>query len=76
MTTGERLQHVIARKFKGKNQGEVADALGVPPGTLSEWLNDKYEPSLQSLRNVAEKCDVTVASLIGDERAAKTGKAS
>jgi transcriptional regulator with XRE-family HTH domain len=75
VTTAQCLKRVIERKLKGKSQAEVAEFLAVPPGTLSEWLSDKYEPSLQSLRNVADKLDVTVASLIGDARAAK-GKAS
>ena len=75
VTTGENLQRVIDRKFKGKTQGEVADFLGVPPGNLSEWLNDKYEPSLQSLRNVASKLGVSVASLIGDKRAPRLSRA-
>lgn len=46
--------------------GEAARQLGVPPGNLSEWLNDKYEPSLASLRDLAEHLDCSVASLIGD----------
>lgn len=78
MTTGERLQNAIDRrpKLKGRPQYEVAEFLGVPPGTLSEWLNDKYEPSLESLRHVADKLGVAVASLIGDVRARKTERAS
>lgn len=49
---------------------KIAERLGVPPGNLSEWLNDKYEPSVGSLRKLAEKLDCSVASLIGDEAAA------
>jgi transcriptional regulator with XRE-family HTH domain len=78
VTTGELLRDAIERKpkLKDKTQYEVAEYLDVPPGTLSEWLSGKYEPSLESLRNVAKRLDVTVASLIGNERAAKAGKAS
>lgn len=76
MTTGELLKHAIDRKpkLKDKAQYEVAEYLDVPPGTLSEWLSGQYEPSLESLRKIAKKLDVTVASLIGSERA--KGKAS
>jgi transcriptional regulator with XRE-family HTH domain len=71
VTTGERLQRAITRKFgKEAKQVKVAEALGVPPGNLSEWLNDKYEPGLASLRHLAEGLDCSVASLIGDEEAA------
>ena len=48
-------------------QGVVAEKLGVPPGNLSEWLNDKYEPTLGSLRHLADRLDCSIASLIGDE---------
>ena len=50
VTTGQRLQRAIARKFGTKmSQGKVAEQLKVPKGTLSEWLNDKYEPRVQQL---------------------------
>lgn len=68
MTTGERLRKAIARKY-GKNvsQAKAAAQLGVPPGNLSEWLNDKYEPTLPSLRHMADQLGCSVTSLIGDE---------
>ncbi len=69
MTTGERLQRIIDKKLPGRTQLEVAKYLDVAPGTLSEWLTEKYEPSLESLRNIAGKMTCTVASLIGDEKA-------
>lgn len=69
MTTGERLQRAIKRKFGDISQAKVAEKLGVPPGNLSEWLNDKYEPTLGSLRDLASGLSCSVASLIGDEAA-------
>ncbi len=68
MTTGERIRRAIKRKFGDEmKQGVVAERLGVPPGNLSEWLNDKYEPTLGSLRQLADALSCSVNSLIGDE---------
>ncbi len=69
VTTGERLQYVIGKKLPGRTQLEVAKYLEVAPGTLSEWLTEKYEPSLESLRNLAGRLRCSVASLIGNESA-------
>lgn len=70
MTTGERLKRAMARKKLDQlSQAEAARFLDVPPGTLSEWLNDKYEPSLESLRKLSDKLGCSVAALIGSERA-------
>jgi transcriptional regulator with XRE-family HTH domain len=69
VTTGDRLQRVIDKRFPDHSQAEVARELKVAPGTLSEWLNDKYEPSLESLRHLADKLGCAVASLIGESRA-------
>ncbi len=74
MTTAELIQQRIDKKYPDLNQGEIAEKLEVAPGTLSEWLNGRYEPSLDSLRALAGKLRCRVASLIGDETAA--GKAS
>lgn len=76
VTTAERIARAITRKFgKEMRQFEIAERLGVPPGTLSEWLNGKYEPTLDSLRALSVHLDCSAASLVGDEPVAK-GKAS
>lgn len=69
MTTGEKLRRAIKRQFGEISQAKAAEKLEVPPGNLSEWLNDKYEPSLGSLRGLAEKLTCSVAALVGDEAA-------
>lgn len=75
MTTADRLHRAIARKFgKDARRFRIAEQLGVPPGTLSEWLSGKYEPTLDSLRALSVRLDCPVASLVGDEPA--RGKAS
>jgi transcriptional regulator with XRE-family HTH domain len=68
MTTGELLRAAIEAKWPDKTQGEIADLLHVPAGTLSEWLGDKYEPSLESMRQLARRLSKDVASLIGTKR--------
>lgn len=51
------------------SQAKVAEELDVPPGNLSEWLNDKYEPTLDSLRKLARGLKCSAASLVGDKAA-------
>ena len=67
VTTGERIKRAIARKYGKISQAKAAALLQVPEGNLSEWLNDKYEPTVPSLRRMAEHLDCTIATLIGDE---------
>jgi transcriptional regulator with XRE-family HTH domain len=69
VTTGERIRRAIKRRYGDISQTKVAEKLEVPTGNLSEWLNDKYEPTLDSLRWLADKLSCSVASLIGDEAA-------
>lgn len=68
VTTGDKIRRAIERKFGEKiSQNEAARRIGVPTGTLSEWLSGAYEPTLASLRWVAEQCECSVTSLVGDE---------
>lgn len=67
MTTGEKIRRAIRRKYGEVTQGEAAQRLEVPAGTLSEWLSGKYEPTLGSLRSLAERLECSVTSLVGDE---------
>lgn len=69
MTTGEKLRRAIKREFGDMSQAKVAEELDVPPGNLSEWLNDKYEPTLDSLRKLARGLKCSAASLVGDKAA-------
>lgn len=66
MTTGEKLRRAIGKKFGEVSQAEAARRLGVPPGNLSEWLSGKYEPTLSTLRTLAEGLTCNVTSLVGD----------
>lgn len=77
MTTADKLRRAIERKF-GKfsqskfgelSQAKVAQRLEIPAGTLSEYLTGKYEPTLGSLRGIAEHLDCSLTSLVGDEAA-------
>lgn len=52
VTLGVRLY--MARKKAGLEQEEVAKAIGVSRGTISNWERDKGEPRLSHLRRLAE----------------------
>ncbi len=68
VTLGQRLRLLI--KEKRMKQKEIGEALGVKLSTLSGYINDKREPTLASLKEMAGYFNVTVDFLIGysDER--------
>jgi transcriptional regulator with XRE-family HTH domain len=47
-TKGDRMKRSI--KVAGLSRGEMAEYLGVEPTTVSTWMNDRIEPSTQTLR--------------------------
>ena len=67
MTTGERLRAILKRKYDGESQASIAEHLEIPPATLSEWLNEKFEPTLESIRELAARIPCKMSDLIGDE---------
>ena len=56
------------RLLKGLRQQDLCNALGVTQGTLSGWENQKHQPDLSMLRQLAELFDVSVSDVIGEER--------
>lgn len=70
VTTGEKIRRAIARKYGTRvTQRSAAANLNIPFTTLCEWLGDKYEPSVGSLRKIAAELGCNASSLIGDEAA-------
>ena len=64
---GERLKAV--RKSMKLTQVEFSNMLGVSKQTVSNWENDEAVPSIELLKKIAEKCDVTSDYLLElDER--------
>ena len=53
------------RKQKGLTQKELADLLHVTSQAVSRWENGDVEPSVDTISNMAEICEVTTDEIIG-----------
>jgi transcriptional regulator with XRE-family HTH domain len=65
-TMGERLKRL--REAAGLSQPQLAQATGVPVGSLRQWEQDRRLPSLQGFITVADGLGVSL-----DELAGRTG---
>lgn len=54
------------REAKNIKQVELADALGVTQGTISQWESGISNPSIDKLKKLAAELDCTIDELIGD----------
>lgn len=63
MNYGERLR--LCREKKGLTQKFVAEKIGVKNNTLHGYESGKYEPSFETLVNLANLYDVTTDYLLG-----------
>lgn len=63
----DRLDTLIAEKKQesGLNHKEIAAALGIGDGTLSEWCSDNKTASIDALPKIAEYFNVSADWLIG-----------
>lgn len=63
----ERL--VELRNAKGLSQRDLADMIGVPPGTLAMWEKGKRNPKEESIENLAKalSCDINYLKGISDK---------
>lgn len=73
MTLGKRL-HAL-RKKKRVTLKEMAKAIGVSIGAISEWEKDKNEPNPVNRKKAAEYLGVTEAELMGGPHADKLHEA-
>lgn len=65
-TFSERLSDLVNEKANsGHKQKEVAAAIGVGSGTLSEWCSDQKTPTIDALPKIAAYFDVSSDWLIG-----------
>lgn len=62
-TLGSRLQLLI--KESGLDQQEISEKINIKRSTLSGYIHDKREPSLEGLMKLADFFHVTVEYLIG-----------
>jgi len=53
-----------ARKAAGATQAALAQHLGVTVAAVAHWENGRREPSVKTLRAIAEALGVKVAALI------------
>lgn len=57
------------REKAGISQGELAKAMGVTQGAVSQWENGMSHPKIPLLKRLAETLGVTVDELISKETA-------
>ena len=58
------------KEYRGLNkmtQKDIAEILGVEPATISKYEAGTIEPSIESLKRLAETFNITVDELIKDE---------
>ena len=65
MTLSEKI--AIVRKARRFTQEELGDKVGVSRQTVSSWEKGEYEPTLDSVRAIAEVLDVSYDTLLNDK---------
>lgn len=63
MTLANRIKH--ARSIKNYTQKDLARLINVKPTTVSGWELGRNEPSIDTLKNIANKLDVSFDYLAG-----------
>lgn len=54
---------------RGVKQVELANAVNVPPTTVSGWFRGAHYPDLEKLMEICDYLDMAVGDLLGDTRA-------
>ena len=62
---GERVKQEL--KMQNKKQVDLAKHLSVQKSTLSEWLNDRNEPPMKTIVDIALYLNVSTDYLLGIE---------
>lgn len=63
MTVGEKIR--ARRKYLGMSQESLADKAGVSALTVVRVENGRYEPRIETLRNLSEALSVPINELLG-----------
>lgn len=63
MTTGARIRS--ARQKAGITQAELAQKLGIPYQSVSQWERDTRNPKIETLQRIADALDTPVEVLLG-----------
>lgn len=64
MNIGSKIKEY--RESKKMTQKEIAQILGVEPGTISKYESGMIEPNIESLKKLAETFEITVDELISE----------
>ncbi len=67
--TINRLKVVLAEK--GRTNKWLAEQLGKTDMTVSRWVQNKSQPSLEQLVNIAQVLDIEVKDLINEKKEIK-----
>lgn len=62
-TLGERIRR--RRREKGWTQGELARRVGIKPSRISKYENGTYQPSLATVKAIADALGTTTDHLLG-----------
>ena len=65
MSIGNKIKEY--REKNNMTQKEIAEILGVEPGTISKYESGMIEPNIESLKRLADTFNITVDELIKDE---------
>lgn len=66
MTLGKKIQFL--RNKKDWSQKELADKLGIAPGTIQQYEADKREPKLEMINKIAKVFNVQVSILVDNNK--------
>lgn len=70
MQFGEKLKEL--RSTNGMTQKDLAEKINISPQAVSRWEKNEVEPSLETLRRLAEIFDVSMDDLFGKEKKQET----
>ena len=61
-TIGQRIKEL--REQRGLTQDELGKKIGVEPGVISNYENDKYKPSADTIIQLAKSLEITTDNLL------------
>ena len=70
-TLAKNLAHYVGRS--GRDQREIAEAVGVAPSTFNEWMKGKKYPRIDKIQMLADYFGIRMSDLI--EEAGENGHA-
>ena len=65
MNIGNKIKQY--RELNKMTQKDIAEVLGVEPGTISKYESGMIEPNIESIKKLAEIFKITIDELLKDE---------